>query len=339
LTSQTDGEVSDNIIRDIRLLKPNKPWTAVGIKLEISFPNWKILRNDIAGTGSYCIDCNETFGVEIAENRLEESPESSDGGVLGLRNLHRNDTPSTPANAWKLGQHRLPPQRADQGLRNHHRQRRRGQAHPGEVRHHRPRQRGRGAAEEHQGSMTPDPRLTAVLRRVPVAGCLWLAGLVSRDVLLGCNHRTTTGEVTFPDGQCSVIGAQAAVDHSDVRVYVLADELDVPDPIPIASQAFYRPVRKEVRRAWYVNQDRVVSTARFSRLGAGRITLSPIKGQVVTRVGDSGCAVLGEEFGRLALVTLWTNGLLGTALGPIFHAIVETARSLGAKDLPRLNAA
>lgn len=101
--SNGPGSITDNIIRDIRLLKSDKPWTAVGIKLEISFPGWKVLSNDISGTGSYCIDCNETYDVEIAYNTIEESPKSSDGGVLGLRNLRRNDTPPSPDNAWKLG--------------------------------------------------------------------------------------------------------------------------------------------------------------------------------------------------------------------------------------------
>ncbi len=101
--SNGPGTVAENTIRDISLLKSDKPWTAVGIKLEISFPGWVVRDNDVAGTGSYCIDCNETYDVQIYGNKLEESPASSDGGVLGLRNLHRSDTPSTPPNAWVLG--------------------------------------------------------------------------------------------------------------------------------------------------------------------------------------------------------------------------------------------
>lgn len=101
--SNGPGEIVGNTIRDIRLLRSNEPWTAVGIKLEINFPGWKVYQNDIAGTGSYCVDVGETFDVEIYENLLEESPPSKDGGVLGLRNQTRSDTPSSPANAWKLG--------------------------------------------------------------------------------------------------------------------------------------------------------------------------------------------------------------------------------------------
>jgi hypothetical protein len=98
------GEITDNIICDVRLNSPKKPWTGVGIKTEIGLPGWRILRNYIVGTASYCIDVNETYDVEVGGNVLEESPPSRDGGVLGLRNLRRSDAPGSPPHAWTLGE-------------------------------------------------------------------------------------------------------------------------------------------------------------------------------------------------------------------------------------------
>lgn len=177
------------------------------------------------------------------------------------------------------------------------------------------------------------------LMRVPSAGCQWLAGPVSRDVVLGCNHRSTTGDVWFPGGQRATIKNQSVVGHTDIRVYVLDRQLDV-EPLPIASPEFYRPLKNRgIVYAYYVNRSREHGVAKFTTMGTGNILFAPVDkaNTLITHAGDSGSPVFGFEHGRYALATHWFNGLRGPAYGPLYAFICIIVKGLGATDMPRLN--